>query len=191
MKKIIIAGLIGAVTLFIWSSVSHMALGWHESYTLRFNDEDAITAILSKECPEAGIYALPNPVMEGLSSEEATAAWQAAVKQHETGITFFGAVGKKSGNSFGKMLTIQFLNNCFCFLIIAMLLCCQGPKPFLHRVLFVELVALLAFVGFMVPLWSWYGFSGTYILVNLFDTLIGWGLPGAMTALVFKRSESG
>lgn len=191
MKKIILAGLAGAVTLFIWDAVSHLALDWHESYTLRFNNEDAVTAILSEECPEAGIYALPNPVMEGLSSEEAETAWQAAIKQHETGITFFGAVGKKSGSSFGKMLTIQFLNDCFCFLIIAMLLCCQGPKSFLHRVLFVEMVALVGFVGFVVPSWSWYGFSGTYIVVNLFDTLIGWGLAGAMVALAFRRIESG
>ena len=191
MKKIIIAGLAGAVTLFIWSSVSHMMLGWHESYTLRFNDEDAVTAILSKECPEPGIYLLPNPVMEGLSSEEADAAWQAAMKQRETGISFYGAVGIKSGKSFGEMLTIQFLIDCFCFGIIAMLLCCQGPKTILQRVLFVELLAVLAFVGFIVPSWSWYGFSGTYIVVNFFDTLIGWGLAGAMVALVFKRIESG
>ena len=191
MKKIIIAGLAGAVTLFIWSSVSHMMLGWHESYTLRFNDEEAVTAILKKECPEPGIYLLPNPVMEGLSSEEADAAMQAAMKQTETGVSFFGAVGIKSGHPMGKNLAFQFLGSLCCSLIIALLLCCQGQKTLFQRILFVELVALFAFVGFLVPLWIWYGFSGTYIVVNFFDTLIGWGLAGAMVALVFKRIESG
>ena len=43
----------------------------------------------------------------------------------------------------------------------------------------------------MVPNCTWYGFSGSYIVVNFFDTLLGWGLAGAMIALVFKRSEAG
>ncbi len=191
MKKVIVAGLAGAVTLFFWSFISHMGLGWHNSYLLRFDNEDAVEAVLLNECREPGIYALPNPVMEGLSSEEANAAMQAAMKQHETGVSFFGAVGIKSGNPMWKNLAFQFLGSLCCSLIIALLLCCQGKKTLFQRILFVELVAIFSFVGFLVPSWTWYGFSGTYIVVNFFDTLLGWGLAGAVIALVFKRSEAG
>ena len=191
MKKIIIAGLAGAVIIFFWSFVSHEPLDWHDSYHLRFKNEEAVKAAIEKESPEAGIYMLPHPVLEGKSNKEVEAAREAAQKQRETGISLFAVVGIQNGKSMGGRLVFQFLGSLVCSLIIALLMCCQGQKTFLQRILFVEMVALFAFVGFMVPNWTWYGFSGSYIVVNFFDTLIGWGLAGAAIALVFKRSEAG
>ena len=49
VKKIIVAGLAGAVTLFFWSFVSHEPLDWHDSYHLRFKNEDAVKAVIEEE----------------------------------------------------------------------------------------------------------------------------------------------
>ena len=180
MKKIIVAGLAGAVTLFIWSFVTHEPLDWHDSYHLRFNNEEAVKAVIAMESPEAGIYMLPNPVVDGKSAEEVQVLMEDAEEQRKTGISLFAAVGIRNGKSMIESLGFQFLGSLVCSLIISLLLCCQGQKTFLQRILFVEMVALFAFVGFMVPNWTWYGFSGSYILGNLFDTLLGWGLaPGS------------
>ncbi len=191
VKKIIVAGLAGAVTLFFWSFVSHEPLDWHDSYHLRFKNEEAVKAVIEKESPEAGIYMLPNPVVEGKSAEEVQALLEDAEEQRKTGISLFAAVGIRNGKSMIESLGFQFLGSLVCSLIISLLLCCQGQKTFLQRILFVEMAALFAFVGFMLPSWNWYSFSGTYMVVNLFDTLLGWGLAGAVIALVFKRSEAG
>ena len=191
MKKILVSGLAGALTLFFWSFVSHEPLDWHDSYHLRFNNEETVKAVIEKESPEAGIYLLPNPVLEGKSGEEVKALMKDAEEQRKTGTSLFAVVGIGNGKSMGESLGFQFLGNLVCSLIISLLLCCQGQKTFRQRILFVQMVALFAFVGFMVPSWTWYSFSGTYMVVNLLDTLIGWGLAGAAIALVFKRIESG
>src|ERR1700733_4378881 len=58
-KKIIFAGILGGVIVFIWSAVSWMMLPYHMSTIHQFTDAKTVTDIVKTNAPMDGIYLSP------------------------------------------------------------------------------------------------------------------------------------
>ena len=53
------AVLAGGLIAFIWSSISWMAIPWHQPTMNIFEDEESVGRVIKAAAPEAGIYTYP------------------------------------------------------------------------------------------------------------------------------------
>ena len=59
MKKVLIAGLLGAVALFMWGFLSNMVLQITAMGLHHIDNEDNVLKILKENIPNPGIYLIP------------------------------------------------------------------------------------------------------------------------------------
>ena len=74
MTRRIVAGLLGGLAAFIWSSIAHTATPIAEAGVSTLPNEEAVLASLQRDLPAEGLYLFPAPV-EG---ESANAMMEAA-----------------------------------------------------------------------------------------------------------------
>lgn len=69
-KRILLAGILGGIALFVWGSVSHLALGLGEIGIKEIPNEAAVLAALRAGISEPGFYFFPGlGVAPGASAE--------------------------------------------------------------------------------------------------------------------------
>ncbi len=70
-KKIVMAGVLGGIVLFLWQWVSHMLLPLGDAGIKRMENEEAVIAALQPNIPQPGFYFFPAPDNKpGMSSEQ-------------------------------------------------------------------------------------------------------------------------
>ena len=190
MKRIMLAGLIGGIANFMTGFVLHQS-GLHDLKVSSFKDEKAVAAVLEENASGPGFYFLPYPDTTGLSAEDAAKARQAAIEEIPKGMFVTGAVRPDGGKPMTESIILQFMTCCLCSFALAALLCAMGKKSFGRRLGISVILALFGFTAFMVPFWTWYGYPGAFILVELIDAVVLWGVTGSVIALLFRRFEGG
>ena len=190
MKKIIIAGLIGGIANFMAGFALHQS-GLHDLKISRFKDENAVKTTLAANAPDPGFYFLPWPDTSELSAEDAKKARETAMENIPKGMFVTGAVRASGGKPMTESIILQLITCCLCSIALAALLCALGKKSFGRRLGISLVLALFGFTAFMVPFWTWYGYPGIFILVELIDAIVLWGLTGSVIALLFRRFEGG
>ena len=107
-----LAALAAAIVVFVWQSVSHMALPWFHDSLNKFTDEAAVVEVIKDNAPVDGMYTLPQA---GMNDENAT-------NQMETAVSIFVAVVVNGRNGMAHSLANQFLFNFIGTLFVAFLL---------------------------------------------------------------------
>ena len=64
-KKILLAGMVAGLVLFVWESVAHMALPLGEAGIRGLDNESAVLASLKENVKQDGFYFFPNPFPAG------------------------------------------------------------------------------------------------------------------------------
>ncbi len=190
MKKIIIAGFIGGIVNFMTAGLLQQT-SLHTTKVSSFKDEKAVASVLGENSPEPGFYMLPYPDTSGLSDEEAAKAKQAAIEAIPKGMFVTAAIRPDGGRPMNESLILQFITCCLCSIALAALLCAMGRKSFGRRLCVTLTLALFGFAAFILPSWTWYGYPGAFILVELVDAVVLWGVTGSVIALLFRRFEGG
>ncbi|MFN2383195.1 MAG: hypothetical protein ABR559_02915, partial [Gemmatimonadota bacterium] len=72
MKRIMLAGLLGGLAVFVWGSVSWVVLPWHVATMHPIPDGEAVTEALAARVTEPGIYHFPGRAESG-QEEDAVA----------------------------------------------------------------------------------------------------------------------
>jgi hypothetical protein len=191
MKSLLLGTILGGLTAFIWSSISWAVLTWHEKPVLVFQNEDEVAAIIASHSTQSGIYILPGAgSTEGMSADQKKTAETARMAKMQNGPLVFAAIRRDGFPSYTRGLTIQLLSIfAAAFLLTWMLLQTSGLS-YAGRVGFLAVAGLAASVIVDLPNWNWWGFSGTYTLVNLVDFTVTWMLAGFVIAKVAKPRVS-
>lgn len=183
--KNIIAGIAGAMIVFIWGGISWMILPWHNWGSKSFQEEgQAVTLAIKKEALESGIYILPNIKPDMHENKEKEKAWME--KAHQGPFAFMSIKTEGTRGSMGQGLLIQFLIELMvAFIGVWLINKCTYPHHW-QKALFVSYaVAAGAFVMNFSD-WNWWGFPLTVALVNTIDAAIAWFLGGFIMAKILK-----
>ena len=166
MIRIFLAGLLGAIAMFIWTSIAHMLLPLGEAGIREIPNETAVLDALQGSIgKKAGLYLFPgfglgpNPTHE--EKTEAMKHMDENLARHPSGIMVYHPAGSRRLNM-PRWLSIEFLTELAEALLAVVLLAQTRLTSFGGRVGFVVLAGVLAAIATNVSYWNWYGFPKVY-----------------------------
>ena len=174
-KRIILAGVLGGVALFLWGGVSHMMIGLGNvgMQNIQRPVYDAMKASIA----QPGLFFFPESDMKGNIKDE--------YKGGPIGILVFKPTG--AGASMTGQLTNEVILNIVQALLAAFLLAFAAKLArYPQRVGFVFVLGILSAIATNIEYWNWYGFPASFTLASIVDKLIGFMVVGLIVAAIVK-----
>jgi hypothetical protein len=184
-KKILLAGILGGLALFVWESVSHMLTPLGDAGIQGLGNEQPVLAALKENIKAPGFYFFPAPqIKPGMTAEQQHQAMQVAMDKWQTGpagILIFHPDGAESLSA--RQLLTQFGADVVVMLLVAFLLAsATGLKSYAARLGFVTLMGLIPTLRSELPYWNWYGFPSVYLAAQFTVQLVGFLVGGLILA---------
>lgn len=181
-----IAGLLGAVAMFFWASIAHLATPLGSVGVSEISSEDSVLAPMHAALGErSGLYLFPWSDGQG---SEAMKAYEAKLATHPSGLLAYhppGASAMETGQ-----LVAEFLSELVQSLIAAALLAWAAVAGYWLRVSFVSLIGIAAGLTTNVSYWNWYGFPASYTAAYAGVEIVGYIAAALVIAAVLPRDIS-
>jgi hypothetical protein len=188
--RILLAGILGGIVMFVWTSIAHMALPLGEAGIGEMPNESAVLSAMQSSIGETGLYIFPglgvgkNATRE--QKNEAMKQMQERIAANPSGILMYHPPGRQF--AFGKSLAIEFSTEVLQAILVIWLLAQTRIGSFAGRVGFVLIAGILAAITTNVSYWNWYGFPGVYTASYMLIEIVGFILVGVAAGLVLRKS---
>lgn len=192
--RILLAGILGGIAMFIWTSIAHMALPLGEAGINEMpNESTVLSAMQSSMGDKTGLYIFPGlGVGKNATRDEKNEAMkqtQQRIAANPSGILMYHPPGRQF--AFGKSLAIEFGTEVLQAILVIWLLTQTRIGSIGGRVGFVLIAGILATITTNVSYWNWYGFPGVYTASYMLIELVGFALVGVVASLMLpKRSPT-
>lgn len=189
-KRIVTAGVLGGVAMFLWLSLAHVVLGTGSVGITEMANEQAMLAAMHSNLPQEGFYFFPGlGLPPGASRAQQSAAMQVyaqKIQDGPSGIMIYHPRGEKALTP-GQLLT-EFGNNIVQALIVTWLLSlATGLRSYVSRVAFVTVAGVMACITTNVSYWNWYGFPASYTVAYALTEAAGFLCIGVVAAAIIKH----
>ena len=186
--RVLVAGLIGGILMFLWGVVAHMALGLGNVGLKQPASESVVLSTLHEGLGDkAGVYILPSldPKKMG-DPAEVIAYQQQAIRSPYAWVVYLpqGDDMTRMGPQIGR----QWASDTLSALALAFVMGLAG-LGFRRRLGLAATAVAFAWLSTMVPYWNWYRFPLDFTWAALIEQLIGWLIAGAAMAWWLGRSE--
>ena len=184
MKRILLAGILGGLVAFVWSSILHVNPLTAPLGLNTFKEkEDAVLAGLRSQDLSPGLYFFPGMDMSKKMSKEQEDAWTAKFKAGPSGLLLLQPKGGEPMEP--RQLVIEFLSTMLCAILAATILATTIGSV-TSRAIVVAMMGLFGWLAISVSQWNWYHFPFRFIALDLMDQSIGWLLAGFVIAKLVK-----
>src|SRR6476659_1984030 len=188
--KILLAGVIGGIVMFIWTSIAHMALPLGEAGINEIPNESAVLGTMQSSIGDkTGLYIFPGlGVGKNATRQEKSEAMkqmQQKIAANPSGILMYHPPGRPF--AFGKTLVIEFSTEVLQAILVIWLLAQTRIDSIAGRVGFVLVAGILAAITTNVSYWNWYGFPGVYTASYILIEIVGFVLVGVAAGLVLRK----
>jgi len=189
--KILLAGILGGIVMFIWTSIAHMALPLGEAGLGEIPNESAVLSAMQSNIGEqTGLYIFPG---RGLGKNATRQEKQEAMKHmgekiatNPSGILMYHAPGRPL--SLGKLLGVELGTELLEAILVVFLLAQTRIASFAGRVGFVLAAGILAAIATNVSYWNWHGFPCVYTASYMLIQIVGFLCVGIVAALVLRKT---
>jgi hypothetical protein len=190
-KRIILAGVLGAIAMFIWTAIAHMALPLGEAGVQNTMDDEALLAAMKTNVKDKdGLYTYPSmglgPDATHAQQSAAMEKFVAKLEKNPSGFFLYHPAGSRPMNM-GKFLTIEFITELCEALLAVWLLAQTRIVTFGGRLGFVTAAGIMAAIATNVSYWNWWGFPTVYTASYMFIQVVGFFLVGLVAAIMFRR----
>ena len=187
--RTLVAGILGGVAMFIWSSIAHMALPLGEAGIREIpNEKSVLSAIHDNIGDKSGLYLFPGlGVSENPTRQEKNQAMKKAMEKVATGPSGILMYNSIRPFSFEKYLGIEFATEMLEAILAVFLLAQTSIASFGGRVGFVLVTGILAAIATNISYWNWYGFPAVYTASYMLIQVVGFFCVGIVAALVLKK----
>jgi hypothetical protein len=192
MKRILLAGIVGGLTIFVWTFVAHQFLGLGEMGVGEIPNEAVVLNAMRGAIPEAGFYIFPGVGLGPKATmEQRKAAMPEYMKKYEQSPHGVLVYHPASGPfNYGVALGREFALNVLQALLAAWLVSCVASgRGYSARVGIVVVAGVVAAISTNVEYWNWYGFPGNYVAGYMTTQIVGFVLAGFVIA-AFVKSEA-
>ena len=186
--RVLIAGILGGIAMYIWSTVAHVALPLGQvGFSQMPNEAAVLTAAQASNGAKDGLYFFPwvDP-----KDPQMMQKMDAATKTNPSGLLLYHAPGHGMTDMAGPMIA-EFVKELVQALIAALLVSLAALGTYWSRVGFVTLIGVVAAITTNVSYWIWYGFPADYSLAAVFIELMDYVAAGLAIAWWFGRRSTG
>ena len=189
--KILLAGVMGGIVMFIWTSIAHMALPLGEAGLGEIPNESTVLGVMQSNIGEqTGLYIFPGPGIGKNATrnekDEAMKHMGEKMAANPSGILMYHAPGRPL--ELGKLLGVEFGTELLEAILVVFLLAQTRIASFAGRVGFVFVAGILAAIATNVSYWNWYGFPGAYTASYILTQIVGFLCVGIVAALVLRKT---
>jgi hypothetical protein len=190
--KILLAGILGGMAMFLWISIAHMALPLGEAGIGEIPNESGVLSTMQSSIGEqTGLYVFPGlGVGKSASRQEKNEAMKhmnEKIAANPSGILMYHAPGRPF--AFGKALGIEFATELLEAILVVFLLAQTRIASFAGRVGFVLVAGILAAIATNISYWNWYGFPSVYVGSYMLIQIVGFFVVGIVAALVLRKTS--
>ncbi len=186
LLRVLLAALVGAVIVFTWGAVAHMALKIGENATQSLPNADALVPQLQTSMNERSVYFFPPE--EG-DTKEAMEAWKAKYEAGPRGIIVYDPTPDIAPMS-PTMLGTEFATN-FIGALIAAIILSMLCGPLILRGILIGLMGVFAVMAIDLSYWNWYRFPMEFVTASLIEQSVGWVLAGLAMAAIVRPCRGG
>lgn len=181
--RILLAGFLGAIAMFAWTSIAHVAtpLGMTGFSTLK-NEPALLGAMKDSTGDKAGLYFFPGTDMNAPDAMEQAAA---AMKINPSGLLLYHPAGAPAMAA--TQMVIEFVKELAVVLLAAWLLSMAAVASFAMRTAFVTSIGVVATLTTNVSYWNWYGFPLNYTFAAIIVDVVGFFVAGLVIAYFVRR----
>ncbi len=190
MIRVIIAGVLGGIAMFIGGAFSHMFLELESRSFHRLPDENAARDFTIGQGLQAGAYGFPavaenfnkmTPAEQGIEYDRVNAAFRTG----PAGYIFIAPTGEDLMGT--KQLAGEFIADVLAATLAAFIASHLSTlTSFARRWLLIVLIAPIAWLSLTASFVLWYRFPMTFIQDGFFAALIEWTVAGAVIAAVVR-----
>jgi len=193
MKRILLAGILGGLTLFVWMFVAHELLGLGEMGVGEIPNEAAVLSAMQGAIPQSGFYIFPG---FGLGPKPTSAQRNAAMPEYMKkyaqsphGVLIYHPASGPF--NFGVLLGREFALNVLQALLAALLVMwAAGGRGYSARAGIVIVAGTLAAISTNLEYWNWYEFPGNYTAGYMTTQIIGFVLAALVIAACAKNKTA-
>ncbi len=193
MGRTLIAGLLGGIVMFIWTSLAHTALPLGQMGVKEIPNDAAVIASMQGALGDNdGLYIFPGSG-NGVKSEDAASrkVMMDRTAKEASGLLVYHPPGRDSamGPYIGKELALELVQT----LILAWLISGLAVAGFAGRTLAAVAVGVVVAIGTNGSNMIWYGFPASFTHAAILIQVVGYALAGAVIAAVLgmKRKAAG
>lgn len=179
--RILIAGVVGAIAMYIWVFVAHMFTPLATMGFQQIKDEAPVVAAVQAAIPKSGLYAFPWIDMKSKDYMK-----EYAEKTKTTGSALILYRAPPGDATMTKQLVIEFVTELAECLLAAFLLAQTMIAGFAMRAGFIAVVGGVASISTNVPYWNWYGFPCDFTLAAIIMQFVGFIVAGLAIAFLLK-----
>jgi hypothetical protein len=177
-RRVLIAGVVAGIVLFVWGMLSHTVLGLGEVGVKPLPNQAAVLDNLKQNITEPGLYLFPYEVDP--------AKWQESYRSNPHGILVATPAGDEF--SFPRNLALELVTNLVCGLLLAWIAArFTGGASWQGGALLGLALGLFAHVDIIVSFVFWYDFPMDYAVAQLADHAIAGILAGAVGGAILGR----
>lgn len=186
MGRKLLAGILGAVAYFAWSSLAHVVLPLGQTGVQEIPNEQAVLSTLKANISSDGFYFFPGSGKPNASRSERMAAMNERSKTYAgpVGIMIFHPEASLALKP-GQLIT-EFVTNLVQILLAVFLLGQTSLASFGARWRFVTVAGVLAAISTNISYWTFYGFPGNYTLAYICIIAMGFVCAGLVVAAMVK-----
>jgi hypothetical protein len=174
-KRILLAGVLGGLAMFIWLSLAHVVLGLGSVGIKEIPNEQAVLGTMSSSLPQAGFYFFPGMGLPaGATRDQQNAAmkvYEQKIQTGPSGLLIYHPSGQRALTP-AQLLT-ELGTNIVQGLVAAFLLSlATGLRSYVSRVGLVTLAGFMAGITTNISYWNWYGFPTSYTVAYAFTEIV-------------------
>jgi len=183
MGRRLLAAIAGGIVVFIWSAVSHMALGLGSAGIRTLPNEERMAQAIRGVVTEPGLYFFPGMDPSRKMTPEEERAWTERYRRGPSGLMIVQPGGRDPMEP--TQFVVELLADILAAGVAAFILAGLGG-PLLARAGAVGLLGLFEWADLSVSYWNWYKFPTLYTGAALVEQVVGWTLAGLVMALMLR-----
>lgn len=188
MLRVIIAGVAAGVAVFFAGFVDHEIFNWSARSFSRLKDEAAVSELIAKKIPDAGIYGVPQmsedyDKLKGDAKKKEDDRVGELYKKGPVATIIVAPTGQEMMSA--RELGGEAISNIAAALLVAWMVSQSASSQFVCRWLMSFAFGLASWLSIGASHYLWYRFPWAFERDELFCSLFEWAVAGLVIAAVF------